>query len=339
MSDSNDSGKNAGSSLPVEIICLGILIADIFPTPLDSIPAAGELSLVERYIMSAGGCAANTAACLRRLGRKVGVVGKIGQDILGDFVLSDLNRHGIDTCAVQRSATHPTSNTYIINVRGDDRRYIHCIGANADFSAKDVGVSTLRDARALYAGGYLLMPGFGQDDLTRLFREAKNLGLKTVLDVVINAGSDASIKHVEQILPCTDLFLPNEDEARALTGRADPFEQAEIFSCLNPGCTVVITMGRRGALARHQGETFRAGSFQVPSIDESGAGDAFTAGFITAMLEQWPVEEALRFASAVGASCTRALGCSEGVFQYHEALEFVAKNPIQIKKLARSSKA
>jgi sugar/nucleoside kinase (ribokinase family) len=326
-------GQDKNAALP-EVICLGILIADIFPSPLPSLPAPGELSLVEKYIMSAGGCAANTAACLRRLGRRVGVVGKIGLDILGDFVLRDLHRHGIETSAVCRSATHPTSNTYIINVRGDDRRYIHCIGANADFRAADVPLSAFQGARALYVGGYLLMPGFGQADLTRLFRDAKSLGLITVLDVVVNSGSGVSLEHVQEVLPFTDLFLPNDDEGRVLTGKTDPLDQAEIFSAVNPNCRVVITMGRRGALARHQGRTFRAGTFQVQSVDESGAGDAFTAGFITAMLEQWPLEQALRFASVVGASCTRALGCSEGVFNYHEALELVTRDPIMVELIS-----
>ncbi len=329
----NPEVERNSTSVP-EVICLGILIADIFPSPLSSMPLAGELSLVDKYLMSAGGCAANTAVCLRRLGRTVGVSGKVGQEILGDFVVADLKRHGIDTSAVKRSTTHPTSNTYIINVRGDDRRYIHCIGANADFTARDVDLTIFKGARALYVGGFMLMPGFGQSDLTQLFRQAKTLGMTTVLDVVISSGRQVSLESVGDILPHTDLFLPNDDEARALTGLSDPLEQSELLAQLNPDCTIAITLGRRGALARHQKRILRAGTYPVQSIDESGAGDAFTAGFITALLEKWPLEKALRFASAVGASCTRAIGCSEGVFRFDEALEFVARNSISIETFA-----
>ena len=53
----------------MDVVCLGILVADIFASPIDSIPAAGELKLTERFLLSVGGCAANTAADLRRLGR------------------------------------------------------------------------------------------------------------------------------------------------------------------------------------------------------------------------------------------------------------------------------
>jgi sugar/nucleoside kinase (ribokinase family) len=314
----------------MDVICAGILIADTFATPIARLPEAGELTLVDGYVMGAGGCASNTAACLARLGRRVSVIGKIGQDLPGDFVIQDLARLGIDTSAVRRSATHPTSTTYIVNVHGQDRRYFHCIGANADFSPHDIDLSILAGVRALYVGGYMVMPGWRPDDLATLFREAKRRGLMTVLDVVIGAGTRASLASVEPALPYTDLFLPNDDEARALTGRDEPPAQAEIISHSNPGCTIAITLGRRGVFVRSQGRTFRASAYQVEAIDESGAGDAFAAGFITGMLEQWPLEQTIRFASAVGGSCTRALGCTEGVFHFRETLEFIAANELEI---------
>lgn len=314
----------------MDVVCLGILIADIFASPIPRLPEAGELALVDRYLMSAGGCAVNTAACLRRLGRKVGVVGKTGQDLLGDFVLNDLARLGIDVSGVRRSSTHPTSNTYIVNVKGQDRRYLHCIGANSDFSLNDVDLSTLCGARALYVGGYMVMPGWRPDDLAQLFREAKRQGLMTVLDIVIGAGNPASLASVGPVLPYTDLFLPNDDEAQVLTGCDEPSSQAEVLSRLNPDCTIAITLGRGGVLVRSKDRVFRAGAYAVDSIDESGAGDAFAAGFITGMIEHWSLEETIPFASAVGACCTRALGCTEGVLCFQESVAFRAANELKI---------
>lgn len=312
----------------MDIVCLGILIADIFASPIDSMPAAGELRPVDRYLMSAGGCASNTAACLRRLGHKVSVIGKVGTDILGDFVVKDLERLEVDTSAVRRSATHPTSNTYIINVRGEDRRYLHCVGANADFHLSDVDFKTFDGRRALYVGGYMMMPGFGPQALAALLQEAKARGLMTVVDVVIGGGTHPGWEQIEGVLPWTDLFLPNNDEACLLTGKEYPSEQAAALGRLNPKCTVVITLGKRGALVRRENKTLSAPAYQVPSIDESGAGDAFAAGFVTGMLENWGLEQTLSFASAVGASCTRALGCTDGVFRFDEAMDFIAKNKL-----------
>jgi len=314
----------------MDVVCLGILVADVFSSPIDSLPAAGELRLTDRFMLRVGGCAANTAVDLRRLGRTVRVLGKVGEDLFGQFVLGDLERLGIDTSTVARSATHPTSATCIVNVRGEDRRFIHCIGANADFSLADIDFSTLEGARALYVGGYLVMPNFGPEDLAQLLREAKRRGLITALDIVIPAGMPPSLDQIRQALPYTDVFLPNQDEARALTGQNDPRDQAEVFAQLNPECTIVITQGRAGALAKRGSQVVQAGVYKVESIDGSGAGDAFDAGFLLGVLENWPLDYTLRFASAVGASCTRALGCTDGVFQFDEAVAFVAENPLEI---------
>jgi sugar/nucleoside kinase (ribokinase family) len=314
----------------MDVVCLGILIADMFASPIDSLPAAGELRLLDQYLLSAGGCAANTAACLRRLGRDVAVMGKVGDDLFGEFVLKDLERLGINASAVRRSATYPTSTTYIINVKGQDRRYLHCLGANADFTLADIDYSIFEGARVLYFGGYILMPRLRPEDLAHLLREAKARGLVTVLDVVIGAGTSVSVDWVEAVLPSTDLFLPNDDEARALTGYQDPAKQAEVLARINPDCIVAVTLGRRGSLVRRGSQVLRAEGYRVSSIDESGAGDAFAAGFITGMIERWPLRQTLQFASAVGASCTRALGCTDGVFHFDEALAFVAGNQLQM---------
>lgn len=320
----------------MDVVCLGILVADILTNPVDSLPAAGELRLADRYVLSVGGCAANTAISLRRFGRSVTVLGKVGDDLFGEFVLRDLERLGVESSRVARSRTQATSATLIVNVRGEDRRFIHCIGANADFSYADVDLSALDGARVLYVGGYMAMPGFGPQDLTQLFREARKRGLMTALDVVIAAGSRVSLEHVEPALPYTDVFLPNDDEARALTGKEDPVEQARLLARLNPGGTVVITQGTNGVLARRAGRVLRAGTHRVESVDQSGAGDAFSAGFLVGMLEDWPLDATVRFASAAGASCTRALGCTTGVFHFDEAIAFVRENPLEVEEISSS---
>ncbi len=318
----------------MDIVCVGILVADVLSSPIESVPAAGELRLTERIFMNIGGCAANTAVDLQRLGRSVTVVGKVGKDLFGDFVVQELRRHGIDVSAVKKSETHSTSATQIVNVRGQDRRFIHTFGANADFSLADIDLSVLDGARLLYFGGYLLMPQFGAADLTQLFREAKGRGLITVLDVAVPGDKKVSMEEaLGSALPYTDAFLPNDDEARALTGKETPGEQADAFARLNPNCAFVITQGRAGALAKRGDQVIQAGIYRMESIDGTGAGDAFDAGFFVGLLDGWSLEDTLRFASAVGASCTRALGTTAGVFSFNEALTFIKQNPLEIKRL------
>jgi sugar/nucleoside kinase (ribokinase family) len=305
----------------MDAVCLGILVADLFASPVNELPGPGQLTLTERFVLGSGGCASNTAKCLRRLGRTVNVLGKVGEDILGDFVLRDLEVHGIETGNISRSARRQTSSTVILNVRGQDRRYLHAVGANADFTLADVPVEALDGARVLYVGGFLAMPGFGATDLGKLFQAAHERGILTVLDVVIPAGAACSVDTIKPALQHADYFFPNEDEAWAITGITDPGGQAGAFCRLNPRMTVVITRGKQGSLAKSGSVVMDTPAFPVESIDESGAGDAFTAGFITALLEGWPLDLTLRFAHVVGASCTRALGCIDGVFTFDEAVE------------------
>ena len=317
-----------------EVVCLGLLVADVFASPVDVLPREGDLSLIDRYLTSVGGCAANAAVDLRRLGRTPSVLGKVGEDLFGDYVRKDLNGKGIETSFVSVSKTHRTSFTFILNVRGQDRRYLHCSGANADFSIDDIDFAALDGAKALYVGGFLALPAFRTEHLLSLLREAKKRGLITVLDVVIAAGSPVSIDDVRPVLPYADVFLPNTDEARVLTGRSDPLEQAEVLAKVSSNCTMVITLGKGGVVARRGSDAWRAGAYQMKSIDESGGGDAFDAGFIVGMLEGWTLDDTLRFASAVGASCTRALGCHDGVFSFAEARGFIEQNRLEIVRVA-----
>jgi len=85
-------------------------------------------------------------------------MGKVGQDSLGQFVIAELKKQGIGTGWICKSKDHPTSATVILNVRGEDRRYLHCVGANRDFSAADVNREALQGAKILYVGGYIAMP-------------------------------------------------------------------------------------------------------------------------------------------------------------------------------------
>ena len=307
----------------MDAVCVGILVADIFASPIDSLPRAGELKLTDRFLQAAGGCAMNVAADLRRLGRTVAVAGMVGEDMLGDFVIQEACRQGIDAAGIVRSRHAQTSGTVIIPVRGEDRRYLHSTGANADFLLADLDPSLMDGARVLYVGGYLAMPRFDPADLAALFRRARERNVTTVLDVVVPAGAAVSMSSIQPVLPHTDYFLPNQDEAHRLTGCADVHEQAETLARLNQDCCIVITRGVRGCCARRGAEWLEMPGYRVESIDESGAGDAFAAGLIAGILEKWPLAQILRFASAVGASCTRSLGCTDGVFSFEEAVRFI----------------
>jgi sugar/nucleoside kinase (ribokinase family) len=312
----------------MQVGCMGILVVDVFADPIQHLPDAGQLVTTSGLAMSVGGCAANAAIALRILGEDVQVAGKVGSDISGDFIISGLKEHGVGVDHIRRTRQLPTSGTVIFTLQGEDRRYLHCIGANGEFSLDDVDLNFLQDTRVLYFGGYLATPSFSPEQLTKLFWEAKRRGLATVLDVVMPAEGSFRIEDIAPVLPYTDYFLPNEDEGARLTGYADELAQAECLSAFNPGCTVVITRGPRGSLAVTGKRVINTPAFPIEAVEESGAGDAFTAGLIKGILKKWELEDALYLASAVGASCTRSLGCFAGIFSFGEAVAFLGSHQI-----------
>jgi sugar/nucleoside kinase (ribokinase family) len=312
------------------VVCAGILVADLFVPPLPALPAAGQLFATDDFLLDTGGCAANTATSLATLGVPARVAGKVGDDLFGEFIARELQAKGVDTAGIARASGHGTSKTVVLTVAGEDRRFLHTVGANADFRVSDIEPGLLRGARALYVGGYLVMPRVVQEELADLFRTAQEEGLRTFLDVVVPHGDPSvSMEQLTRLLPYVDYFLPNDEEARALTGETEPLRQAERF--LRSGCgTAVVTQGAEGTLLLSATERLTAPAYPIDFVDGAGSGDAFAAGFIAGVLEGWELPRVLRFASAVGASACTRLGCTTGVFTRDAAEAFVASHPLEV---------
>jgi sugar/nucleoside kinase (ribokinase family) len=318
-------------SVPAEVLCAGIVVADHVCTPIPHLPAAGELVMAERMILAIGGCAANAAVDLVKMGVGATVVGRVGGDVFGRIVCDLLREHGVDVSGIGISHQAETSQTMIVNVAGQDRRFIHTFGANADFRATDIPLDTLSRYRVLYLGGYLLMPGVVQDELVPVFAAARRAGLRTVLDVAV-PGKGEYLTRLERLLPHVDVFLPNNHEAEIICGETEPLRQAELFHRLGAR-TVVITLGGDGAVLVQEGLRFRAGVYSVSYVDGSGGGDAFDAGYMCGLLQNLDAEGCLRLASALGASCVRAIGTTQGVFRRQECEQFLRENALRIERV------
>ena len=127
-----------------------------------------------------------------------------------------------------------------------------------------------------------------------------------------------SLDDIAGVLPEVDYFVPNDDEAAALTGESDPHRQAQALLALGVG-TVVITLGARGLLAASRDETIELPAPHVDFVEPSGAGDAFAAGLVYCLLQDWPLRRSLEFASVIGASACTALGCTAGLVTRDQA--------------------
>ena len=96
------------------IVCLGILVADMIGRPVGSVPAPGRLALVDEMGLYTGGCAVSSASALALMGLPVKVIGKVGSDPIGDFVVNALRERGINAQGVKRDPHVGTSATMVM---------------------------------------------------------------------------------------------------------------------------------------------------------------------------------------------------------------------------------
>ncbi len=305
----------------VDVVCLGILVADVLARPVDEVPW-GSLAFVEEIALRGGGCALNTSSALVRLGVPAAAAGKVGRDAFGDFLLGLLDERGVGREAVLRDDSVPTSASVAL-VSGDgERTFLHVPGANARVRREELDPELLFAGRWLHIAGALVLEELDGEPSAAILAEARRRGLRTSLDTVWDASG--RWRRLEPCLPHLDLVVPSLDEAREITGEQEPARVAAWFRTRGVA-EVALTMGPAGCYAA--GEEFEGlvAAPRVHAIDGTGAGDAFAGGLIHGRLAGWDLERAVRFGNAAGALATTAVGAFEGVGGPAETLALAAQ--------------
>jgi sugar/nucleoside kinase (ribokinase family) len=305
------------------IVCLGIIVADLVGRPLRALPDPGRLVLVDEMGLHTGGCAVNAATALARLDLPVTVIGRVGADALGDFMLRKLEERGIGVQGISRDPQMGTSATMVMVDPIGERRFVHYIGANARLTLDDVDFDIIEAASILHVAGALVLPGLDGEPTAELLRRARSAGVTTFMDTVW----DDTGRWMELIGPCLphlDYFVPSLPEARALTGLHEPQDVARALLDLGTA-NVALKMGAEGCLVMSgDGALLLAPAFEVDVVDATGAGDAFAAGFMAGVWQGWPIEQCVRLANAVGALCVTGVGATGGVRSLVETLDFIS---------------
>ena len=274
------------------IVVFGDVIDDIIVTPSGAIrPDTDTPSSIKRRH---GGSAANMATWLATLGVPVDFVGRVG--------VLDLERHSriLREAGVRPmlAADHvlPTG-TIIILVDGETRSMLTERGANAALDPDSVSDAILDGAGALHFTGYSLFDRSDTSGFTRLIKRARSRGVH----VSVDAGSagflaDFGSKRFLDAIAGADVLFPNLDEGRALTGLDEPRAIAESLAKKFP--VVVLTMGKDGIIVAGPSGLVELAVVPAQTVDPTGAGDAFAAGF----LSEWIVSADARAAAEAGSS-------------------------------------
>ena len=295
----------------LDLVVVGDCNPDVLVTGDDVTPAFGQQEkLVDGIGLGIGGAAAITAVAAARLGLRCALVAAIGDDPAGDFMLGQLAAAGVDTAAVVVRPGQPTGMTVALS-RGNDRAILTATGAMSTLTAPDIPGDLIRRARHLHVSSYFLLERSLGPGLPAVLRAARRGGTTTSLDTnwdpALRWGGDA----LGACLAETDVLLPNEAEARHLSGAAAIGPAAAALTGRGP--RVVVKLGARGALCADGDRWYRIelpARLDHPVVDTTGAGDCFNAGLIAGLRRGLDLPEAASLGCAAGTASTAAVGGS-----------------------------
>lgn len=304
-----------------QVVSIGHLCVDVTARTVDSMPSGGQLKPVDNIFMSTGGCANNCANDMAKLGMDVGIMGKIGMDSFGDYLVQALAANGVNSEHLIRDPKEPTSASVLLVDSHKERNILHCYGANTQMTEADVDYEALKGAKIVVVNAAFLLPALDGEPMARMLEKIQGMGIYTILDTAWDPHG-VWMKAIRPCLPHLDLFIPSIEEAEQIAGKTDPDEIADVF--LAGGAkNVVIKMGKEGAFIKNATIREKAPAFVVDAVDTTGAGDSFVAGFTTGLLQGWDLKTCAIFANGVGAHCVMAPGASAGIKPMAEIIRFI----------------
>ena len=313
---------------------------------IDEYPKMGMLSNISSVKRAVGGCVPNTGIDLAKINEclPISAIGRVGNDEHGQYVLSRLQHHGINTRLVSVSNTAPTSFSDVMSQNGGERTFFHARGANVELKPQDIDVTTL-DCNLLHFGYILLMDGFDAPDeeygtaLARFLHDVQEQGIKTSVDMVSNSTGDFQ-KSVCPALKYSNYAIVNEIESCAIYGieprnpdgslNVQNVRRAmELMAESGVSDKVVVHCKEMGlCLDVPTGNFTVVPSLKIPkeAIKGSvGAGDAFCAGCLYAIYNSFSDTAMLEFASGAAACNLFAENSIDGMLPENEIYQIIEK--------------
>ncbi len=305
--------------MTIRALAVGVHVLDIHVRHVESIPSGSDGALVEQIRMSPAGTAGGTAVVLAKLGAAVTSVGALGADPLGRTLRDLLVQQGVDVGGlVWKDDVQSSASVLPVRPNGD-RPAWHCVGANGAFTLDDVDLDAVAAADLVLLGG----PEFlGGDAAATLLQHARDNGTVTAVDMLAPGDPDM-LEWVGAALPHADYFLPNDEQLLGLTGASTLEEAADVLLDRGVGC-VAATCGASGALVATGDGATTVPAFEVDVVDTTGCGDAFSAGFLTGVLQGRTPAEAALLGNATAAQVVQGLGTDHGAFDLAAVEAFAA---------------
>ncbi|MGF7006572.1 carbohydrate kinase family protein [Aminobacter sp. BE322] len=280
------------------VLSIGRIYCDLIFTGLGALPGLGREVFAEDMKMAAGGGAFIAAAHLAHAGREVALVARLGTDALSAGIEPELRGANVDLRFLEKSPGAGPQVT-VASVIGNDRAFL---SRRAGSALPD----TLDAALAWGAAGHLHIAEYATlHEIPDLVSRAKAGGLTVSLDP---SWDETLIYEAELLDRCAgvDIFLPNMEEAIAITQESDPIAAIGILAQAFP--IVALKAGGDGAWLKARGQVLHRRAEEVTVVDTTGAGDAFNAGFIDAWMSGASDEACLAAGVTFGSLAVQAAG-------------------------------
>jgi sugar/nucleoside kinase (ribokinase family) len=314
-------GKNCEVNVK-KIWCLGISNLDIITQPITHWPVFGGAVSSDTTEMHLGGMALNTAVSIAKIGTTpVGLISCLGRDFSASILKRDLEAYHIDISRLCYTDKANTGNAICFIHPGGERSFVLCMAANHYLNESNIDFDAMEEGDFLHVGGAMIMNGTRGDDLANILLRAKERNVTISLDTCWD-GTGQWRKILEPCLKYVDIFETNEQEAVLYAEKENLKDALYYYSSFNIDI-IVVKMGNQGALIKSNDFSGKIPIFPVDTVDATGAGDAFDAGFLIGLINGWSVEQAGVFGCAVGAKCVTAFGASSGVVSYQETLKMI----------------
>lgn len=299
----------------------------------------GALEDVDAYSLALAGAEFNVAIGMKRLNCEVGYFTKLGNDPFGKRVIKVMNENGISTELIIHTDERTTGFMLKSMVETGDPEifYYRKNSAASTLCGKDVENLDFSQYDAIHMTGITpALSDSAREAVSVLWKKARQNNMLFSFDPNLRPqlwpGREEMISYMNDMAGKSDLFMPGINEAKLLTGKAEPEAIAQTY--LDMGAkTVIIKLGSEGAYYATNAEHGYAEGFPVSKIiDTVGAGDGFAAGVLTALKEKMSLKEAVRRGNAVGAIQVMSRGDNDGLPTLKELTDFMNGDPKWRKK-------
>jgi ribokinase len=303
-----------------QVVTMGDINIDVI-SHIHHYPQKGGEGLAEQGQIYCGGSAANTAIVLGRFGVDVGIIGRVGEDVLAPLALAALDEAGVDGQCIQRDPETITGIILVAVTPDGERTMFGCRGANVRTDPSLLNDDYIAQARIFHLSGYSLLATPQRDAALRALKVAQEAGLTVTADLGLEAVMRVTDR-AKAILPQVDILFPSQPEAEYLTDRPDIEEAIEVLLDYGVG-VVALKLGKRGCAIGSAGGIFTVPGLAVSPVDTTGAGDSFDAGIILGRLEGWSWRESALLADALGALTASVEGAGTSLAERGEVRAFL----------------